>query len=93
MDNDSNKIEEKLEKILSFAEKTQIAEYVELVNNPRKMLLINLLSGIARGIGGAIGFILFGAIMIWFLGRLALLNIPIIGDYITEIVKIVMDQL
>ncbi len=88
-----NIIDEKLNKILSKIENTEIAEYIQLVNNPRRMLFINFISGLARGFGLAIGFFVLGAIMVWLLGRLAVWNIPVVGDYVTEIVKIVMEQL
>ena len=83
----------KLDRILERMEKMQIAEYVELVNNPRRMLFINFISGLARGLGLAIGFFILGAVTVWLLGRLAVWNVPIIGDFVTEIVKIVMEQL
>ena len=92
-DNDMNSINSKLSEILSKMEKAQIGEYVQLINNPRRMLFINFISGLARGLGLAIGFFILGAIMVWLLGRLAVWNIPVVGDYITEIVKIVMEQL
>lgn len=86
-------IDEKLKNISIKIEKLQIAEYIALLNNPKRFLFINFISGIARGLGSAIGFVVLGAIMVWLLGKLAVLNIPIIGDYITEIVRIVKDQL
>ncbi len=92
-ESESNKINEKLNQILNKIEKVQIAEYIQLVNSPRRMLFINFVSGVARGLGLAVGFIVLGAVMVWFLGRLAVWNIPVVGDYISEIVKIVMEQL
>ncbi len=88
-----SRIDKKLQKIANKMEKLQIAEYIDLLNNPRRFLFINFISGIARGLGMAIGFIILGAVMIYILGRLAVMNIPIIGDYITEIVRIVTQQL
>ncbi len=83
----------KLNKILEKMEGIKMAEYIELVNNPRKLLILNFFSGIVRGLGMAIGFFILGAVAIWFLSRLAVFNIPVIGDYITEIVRIVQEQL
>ena len=88
-----SKIDKKLQGIANKMEKLQIAEYINLLNNPKRFLFINFASGIARGLGMAIGFVILGAIMIYILSRLAVMNIPIIGDYITEIVKIVKQQL
>lgn len=86
-------IGEKLDQLGVQLERAQIADYVSLLNKPKRLLLLNLLSGIARGIGIAIGFTLFAATIIYFLQRLGALNLPIIGDYIAEIVKIVQAQL
>ncbi len=83
----------KLNQILAKMEGIRIAEYIELINNPRRLFFLNFFSGIARGLGMAIGFFILGAVAIWFLGRIAVFNIPVIGDYITEVVRIVQEQL
>lgn len=74
-------------------ERVQIADYVQLLNHPKRLFFINLLTGTARGIGLALGFTIFGATIIYLLQQLGALNLPIIGDYIAEIVKIVQAQL
>ncbi|RJQ11623.1 MAG: hypothetical protein C4551_00975 [Bacillota bacterium] len=74
-------------------ENLNIAEYVELVRNPRRMFLLNLLSGIGRGFGIAIGFTLLGAVVVLILNRLVMLNLPVIGGVIAEIVRIVRSDL
>ncbi|TCS84393.1 DUF5665 domain-containing protein [Tepidibacillus fermentans] len=74
-------------------ERVQIADYVALLNRPRRLFILNLVSGIARGIGIALGFTVFAATIIYILQRLGALNLPIIGDYIADIVKIVQAQL
>ncbi len=89
----NERIDEKLKDISVKMDKLQIAEYIELLNNPKRFLLINFMSGIARGFGMAIGFFVLGALALYLLGRLAVLNLPIIGDYITEIVRIVQERL
>ncbi|WP_213506337.1 DUF5665 domain-containing protein [Paenibacillus faecis] len=74
-------------------EKSKIAEYTELLNRPWRLILLNLLSGTARGVGIAIGFTFFAATIIYILQVLGALNLPIIGDYIADIVRIVQRQL
>ncbi|WP_334071884.1 MULTISPECIES: DUF5665 domain-containing protein [Paenibacillus] len=74
-------------------EKSRIAEYTALLNRPWRLLLLNLLSGTARGVGIAIGFTFFAATIIYVLQVLGALNLPIIGDYIADIVRIVQRQL
>ncbi|WP_410768066.1 DUF5665 domain-containing protein [Fontibacillus sp. BL9] len=74
-------------------EKSRIAEYTQLLNSPWRLIWLNLLSGTARGVGIAIGFTFFAATIIYVLQVLGALNLPIIGDYIADIVRIVQRQL
>ncbi|ANA81699.1 hypothetical protein PVOR_11434 [Paenibacillus vortex V453] len=74
-------------------EKSRIAEYTQLLNRPWKLIWTNLLAGTARGVGIAIGFTFFAATIIYVLQALGALNLPIIGDYIADIVRIVQRQL
>ncbi len=83
----------KLEKLGEDLEKFNLAEYLQLINNSRRFLWINFLAGLARGFGFALGATILGAIALMGLQRLVVLNLPIIGDYIAEIVKIVYTQL
>ena len=46
-----------------------------------------------HGIGIAIGFTFFAATILYVLQMLGKLNLPIIGDYIADIVRIVQRQL
>ncbi|UPK42259.1 DUF5665 domain-containing protein [Paenibacillus pabuli] len=74
-------------------ERSRIAQYTELLNRPWKLIGLNLLSGTARGVGIAIGFTFFAATIIYVLQVLGALNLPIVGDYIADIVRIVQRQL
>lgn len=86
-------INERLKAIADQLEKTQIADYVALLHRPRKIIFTNLYAGIARGVGIAIGFTVFTAVILYALRLLGALNLPIIGDFIADIVKIVQVQL
>lgn len=74
-------------------EKVKLAECVELLNKPGRLLWLNFLAGIARGLGMAVGFTFLGAILIFFLRRMVALNLPVIGRFIAEVVFIVQDYL
>lgn len=69
--------------------KNNLIDLAELLGNRKEMLIRNLLAGIAKGIGIGIGFSILTAILIILLQKIVTLNIPIIGDYITDIVDIV----
>lgn len=74
-------------------ERSRITEYTQLLNRPWRLVWLNVLSGTARGVGIAIGFTFFAATIIYVLQVLGALNLPIIGDYIADIVRIVQRQL
>jgi hypothetical protein len=80
----------KLANQLEFA---QINDYVQLMNRPWKIMYMNFLGGIARGIGIAIGFTIFASTIVYALQALGALDLPIIGNYIADIVKHVQNQL
>lgn len=88
-----NSIGEKLDETILMLEQANIAGYVELLNNRKRLFRSSLLSGIARGVGIGIGFLVFTTALIYILQALGALNLPIIGDFIAEIVKIVQAQL
>ncbi|MGI6711601.1 MAG: DUF5665 domain-containing protein [Bacillota bacterium] len=87
-----NNLEEKIDKLSVYMEKIKLAEYVELLNNPVRLIYINFISGIARGFGIAIGFTLLGAIAFYLLQKLNILNLPLVGDFIAELVKYVQES-
>lgn len=86
-------VEQRLVKVTNDLERTQIADYVHLMNRPFKLLWRNFMAGIARGIGSAVGLAFFATALLYLLQLLGALNLPIIGDYIADIVRIVQKQL
>ena len=101
-DNDNNDKElkeqqklliEKIEELVQSMEKYNIAEYIQMLNDPKKYFWVNFLAGVIRGLGIAVGMTILGAIVIYFLQQLVVLNLPLIGDFIAEVVKIVQQHL
>lgn len=83
------KINQKIDKISKTLEKSNIIELSYVIGNKREILKRNLIAGIARGVGIGIGITIITAIIVYLLRRLITLNIPVIGDYIADIVEIV----
>lgn len=69
--------------------KNNLIDLSEILGNRKELLIRNLISGIAKGVGIGIGFTLITAILIIVLQKIVKLNIPVIGEYITDIVEIV----
>lgn len=82
-----------LNKSISYLNKIlQEGNFVELsylIGNKKEMFTRNFFAGIGRGIGIGIGVTVITAILIIILQKIVTLNIPIIGEYIADIVEIV----
>jgi len=59
----------------------------------KRQLAISFMSGLARGMGMAVGFTLLGAILVVILQRLGRLNLPVIGGFLAEVTRIVLERL
>lgn len=70
-------------------EKMNLTDYITYLSNPRRMLLINFGVGLLRGLGAALGATILAGVLIMLLKRLVLLNLPVIGGVIGELVKLV----
>jgi len=68
---------------------SNLLDIAQLLGNRKKLLWTNLVAGISRGIGIGIGVTLITALLILLLRKIVSLNIPIIGEYIADIVEIV----
>lgn len=85
-------LKNKIDKISESLEKSNIMEMTYILGSKKEILKRNLIAGIARGVGIGIGVTLITAILIYILQKIILLNIPIIGDYIADIVQIVQNK-
>ncbi len=62
---------ERLAKRLIFAlESSRIREYANMLGSTRRIIWVSFVSGIFRGLGGAIGFSALGAIALFILSRI-----------------------
>lgn len=87
--NELEKVTSLLQTLIHHLESMRVAQYVELLEHPARLIFTNFVAGISRGLGIAIGATLVFALMLELLRRLILLHIPGIGDFIADIVRIV----
>lgn len=87
-----HRLVEKVADLTLAMEKMNMAEYLQLFNRPMRLLYINFIAGMARGFGFAVGFALLGAILVYLLQKLVVLNLPVIGNFIADIVQMVQYQ-
>lgn len=79
----------KLDEVNNMLEKSNLREITYLLGNKKEIFLRNLFAGISRGIGIGIGVTVITAVLIIVLRRIVTLNIPVIGEFISDIVDIV----
>ena len=87
------KVYEELNKKLDYLNyvlaKNKVLDLVELLGNRKELFWRNIWSGIVKGIGIGIGVTIITAIIVIVLQKIVTWNIPVIGEYIADIVDIV----
>lgn len=86
-------LEDKISKLSATMERVNLADYLRLLNNPWRLLWVNFLAGLARGVGMAIGGTLLFAFILYILSKLAVSNLPVLSDFIANIIRMVEEQL
>ena len=88
---DSNDMSNSKQKIrnkpLSTREKKLAAEameyFIQYVSSPWRIIWVNFLAGIFRGLGALIGASIVLALLIWVLSKLV--DVPLVGEYAKEV--------
>ena len=75
--------------LIEAFQKSNIEEWTYIFGSKKEIIKRNVIAGIFRGLGIGIGVTIITAILIILLQRIVALNIPIIGEYIADIVEIV----
>ena len=83
------KLDDKIEDLNRVLERVNLMDLIHISGNKKELFKRNLLAGIARGIGMTIGITVVTAIAVYMLQKLVRLNIPLIGEYIVNIIDII----
>ena len=78
-----------IDKLTNMLEESNVHEWMYILGRKKEIIIRNLTAGIFRGVGIGIGVTIITAILIILLQKIVTLNIPIIGEYIADIVDIV----
>ena len=85
----NKKIELKIDQIIEKLEKNNLEDLTNIMGSKKQIIIRNFLAGVFRGVGIGIGITIITAILVLILRHLVTLNIPVIGEYISDIVEIV----
>lgn len=84
-----NLLNKSIDSLNNNLEKSNIVEWSYIFGNKKEIFKRNILAGISRGVGIGIGVTIITAILVILLQKIVTLNIPVIGEYISDIVEIV----
>ena len=94
MDHDGDKkvyeeLNQKLDRLDYIFTKNNVIDLIEVLGNRKSLFFRNVFSGIGKGIGIGIGVTVITAVLVILLQKIVTLNIPVIGEYIADIIDIV----
>ena len=91
-DKDLSSLAEVTERLTRTMEKTRIAEYVDYLEHPWRLLWTNFLIGLARGLGGTVGLAIVLGVLVFVIQNLIMLNLPVISDFIADFIRMIQEN-
>lgn len=86
------KLYKKINELLYEIKKANIEDIGYILGNKKEIIVRNVWAGIARGVGIGIGVTFISAILVLIMQRIVKLNIPVIGEYVADIMEIVQQK-
>ncbi|KAF6629175.1 hypothetical protein H6F38_17910 [Paenibacillus sp. EKM208P] len=79
------RLNKRLDQIADTLERAEFKDILENYSSTKRRIMSNLTAGIARGLGLTLGTVVILALLAWLLSFLVQLNLPVIGDFIAEL--------
>ncbi len=79
------RLNKRLDQIADTLEKAEFKDILENYSSTKRRIISNLTAGISRGLGLTLGTVVILALLAWLLSFLVQLNLPVIGDFIAEL--------
>ena len=84
---------DRLERLLERMDNSGVSEFVRLSQNTGKILWLNFLSGIARGLGFTVGTAIVLAVMYKAIAELISMNIPYLTEMLTNFIDMIQQHM
>lgn len=78
-----------LDRLVARLENSGVAEYVRLSQKTGRILWLNFISGVARGLGFTVGTAIVVALAYKVISHIISMNIPYITEILSEFIKMV----
>jgi len=86
---EEKQLADSINKLAKLVERLRDEKYLQMIDNKKKFLWYNFLSGAARGLGFIVGSTILLAFIIWLLTQL--LPLPIIGKWIADLINYIQE--
>lgn len=87
------RLSEKVEALAEHLARREEIVVGDLLQRPRRLIYVNFVAGLARGLGMAVGFTILGALVVYILRLLVLLHLPGISSFIATVIRLVRQEL
>jgi hypothetical protein len=77
-----------IDRIAKIIERMNLGDYLGLLQRPARLLWINFLAGLARGLGTILGATLLFSLIIAIVGRIIALNLPGVSHYLEDFLRL-----
>ena len=84
-----NLLNKSIDNLAQTLEEGNLHELTYILGSKKEIIIRNLIAGIFRGVGIGIGVTVITTLIVMILQKIVRLNIPIIGEYVSDIVEIV----
>lgn len=81
----SQKLAKTIDKLTEAVEKLRDERYLQIIQNKKKFLWYNFLTGAAKGLGLVVGSTLLLALFLWIVSQL--ITVPVIGEWIVDLIN------
>lgn len=81
------KLIESIEELAEMVKRLRSESYLQVIDNKRKFLWYNFLTGAAKGLGFVVGSTLLLALFLWVASQL--LSVPVIGEWVADVINYV----
>ncbi len=77
-----------IDRIAKIVERMNLGDYIGLLQRPGRLLWINFLAGLARGLGTILGATLLFSLIIAVVGRIIALHLPGISQFLADFLRL-----
>lgn len=82
-------LSDRVERLARAVERAGLQEYAGLFHNPWRLIWVNFLAGVARGVGWIFGAAVVSTLLLAILRPLVRANLPLMGKFIADMVRVV----